>query len=310
MKISQLIDHLKKDKQDIPAEIMETLERFKDKTTLELIGEGDFEAQQEPLRPCDCNRLVPFCTDVLIPGYLNIIGGVNGIAIDTSCLECSIDECTVPVDVPNPCGPGTISGANATLDAVHFTGCLSFNISIEAYEPFETGFPFNYTNFCGSGTSCVDNIVCVGPSSTLSCEDFDPRAILSQITFFDIRTTACNNNRVLSIGGNFILPTCLSNACDIINFTFNQTICEGQTGFIYGILVDCDGLPIGNTTVDFTIDNPGLGSVSPNPTTTNGSGFFFTNFTSTNGPGVATITAAVEGTSVTEDFVVNIVACT
>ena len=310
LKISQLIDHLKKGKQDIPAGIMEILEQNKDKTTLELmdVEVSDFEVQQEPLGPCNCNRLVPFCADVLVPSYLDFVNGVSGIAIDTSCLRCSVDECTVTIDVPNPCGPGTITGADVILDAVHYTGCLSFDLSIQAYDAFETGFPFNITNFCGHGTSCVDNIVCVGAAGTLSCDNFDPRAILPQVTNLETRLTGCGN-RVVSVSGDFILPTCIENACDIINYTPNSTICEGESTFIFGQVVDCNGLPIGNATVDFTIDDPSLGNVSPDPTTTDGSGFFFTYFTSTNGPGVATITATVGCTSLTEDFVVNINTC-
>ena len=62
MKISQLIDHLKKSKQEIPAEIMEILEQNADKTTLELMGiqPGDVQQQQEPLGPCDCDRASTF----------------------------------------------------------------------------------------------------------------------------------------------------------------------------------------------------------------------------------------------------------
>ncbi|WP_428912154.1 hypothetical protein [Niallia sp. Krafla_26] len=310
MKISQIISHLKKGKQEIPAEFMKILEKNAEKTTLELmnIQPGDVQQQQVPLGPCDCDRLVPFCADVLVPSYLDVVSGVNGIAIDTSCLLCSVDECTVTVDVPNPCGPGTITDADVTLDAVHFTGCLSYDLSVFAFDEFSPGFPFNFTNFCGHGTSCVDNVVCVGPTGTLSCDDFDPRAIIPNVTNQTITQTACGN-RVVSVSGNFILPTCLTNACDIINFTGNPTICEGETAFIFGQVVDCNGLPIGNATVDFTVDDPSLGVVSPDPTTTDGFGFFFTQFTSTNGMGTVTVTATVVGTSVTEDFVINIVTC-
>ena len=310
MKISQLIDHLKKGKQEIPAEFMKILEQNADKTTLELmdIQPSDVQQQQEPLGPCDCDRLVPFCADVLVPGYLDFVGAVN-VAIDTSCLRCSVDECTVTVDVLNPCGPGTITDADVTLDAVHFTGCLSFDLSVSASDEFNPNFPFNFTNFCGSGTSCVDNVVCVGPAGTLSCDDFDPRAIIPDVTNQVISPTACKN-RVVSVSGNFILPTCVTNACDIINFTGDLTICEGDTPEIFGQVVDCNGLPITNATVDFTVDDPSLGDVSPDSTTTtNNFGFFFTTFTSTNGPGTATVTATVVGTSVTEDFVFNIVTC-
>ena len=150
--------------------------------------------------------------------------------------------------------------------------------------------------------------MCVGPVGTLSCDDFDPRAIILQVNNRVVASTACGN-QVVSVSGNFILPTCLTNACDIINFTGNPTICEGGTVFIFGQVVDCNGLPIGNATVDFTVDDPSLGVVSPDPTTTDGFGFFFPVFTSTNGPGTATVTATVVGTSVTEDFVITIVPC-
>ena len=315
MKISDLIDLLKKSQRDIPLKVIEKLEQHADKTTQELIGlqPGDIQQQQELLGPCECDRLVPFCCDFIVPKHLDNIDLDSFflvlVPIDTSCLQCSIDECTITIDnVSNPCGPGTLPAVDVTVDAAHFTGCLSFDFCLTAFEPFDPVFYNNGSSFCCSGTSCVDNVVAVGPTGTLNCNDFDPRLIFPIFSLSTPIRTECGN-RVVSASGDFILPTSVTNACDIIQL-FSENICEGGSALIVGAVVDCNGLPIGNATVNFTVDDPDLGNVNLNSITTDFTGTFFVFFESTNGPGTVTVTATVEGTNVTEDFVITINDCT
>lgn len=315
LRISELIERLKKNQSVIPAEVMEKLEQYEDKTTLELMGIQAGDLQQQQLWPCKCNRLVHFCTEIPVPGYIRNPQTLlfSGFSYDISCLECIIDECTATIeDVPNPCNPNNpIPSVDITLDALRILGCIRFDLSLSVFDgdaPF-----FNQNSFGGSGIACVNNVTCVAPASTLDCEDFDinntPLPVINLSASNPI-PTPCGNH-IIPVEGDFVLPTCETAACSIIDFVVDPvTICEDDSFFIFGLVVDCNGLIIENATVNFTVSDPSLGDVNPDSITTNLSGFFSTRFTSTNGPGTVTVIATVEGTNITEDWTINIIDCT
>ena len=73
------------------------------------------------------------------------------------------------------------------------------------------------------------------------------------------------------------------------------------------VLVNGSPPPAG-TQVFFTVDNPALGTVAPNPALTDASGNFTATFTSTDGPGTVMITASALGAS-SNTVTITIVNC-
>lgn len=310
LKVSELINLLKKRQRDIPAEIIEKLELYADKTTQELMNIQSGDVQQQQLGPCECKRLVPFCCEVQIPSYINPIDNLSlsGLSFDTSCVECIIDKCTVPLkDIPNPCNPNTpFPSIDITFNALRFVGCIRHDVSVLAVEfvPF-----FNGSHFCCSGTSCVNNVTCITQDNSLNCNDFDVNNIfVINHAFSNPIPTPCGGNMVI-VSGDFVLPTCGTAACSIFRLSGDQTICEGFGTTIFGQVLDCNGLPVGNATVNFTVSDPSLGDVDPDTITTDPFGFFGIGFSSINGPGTVTVTGTVEGTSVMQNWIVNIDPC-
>lgn len=95
----------------------------------------------------------------------------------------------------------------------------------------------------------------------------------------------------------------------ITNFGGLSVICAGDATAINGRVIDFNGQPISNASVNFALSDPTLGSLTTNPQTTDANGFFSTTFTSNGAIGTVTITASAAGTNATATTSLTILTC-
>jgi hypothetical protein len=157
--------------------------------------------QQDACPPCE--NIVEFCVDIFIPAPFTFTN-LHLEALDLSCLLCSLQQCEVTVEIPDPCG-GTPILCPVNVIAVRALGCIKVFVDV-------IGSNLNTLDevaFCGSTTVCVDNVICyqclTDPHPCVS--GFFNSTSISDVVVKETLTTACGNS-IVSISGNINLPNC------------------------------------------------------------------------------------------------------
>ncbi|MFI8706706.1 hypothetical protein ACIGHG_06405 [Bacillus sp. NPDC077411] len=119
-----------------------------------------------------------------------------------------------------------------------------------------------------------------------------------------------------------VIATALGASSNTVTITINNcqttitlvgpgSICSlgtgSNTGILTGQVLVNGSPPPPGTSVSFTINNPALGTIAPNPALTDLSGNFTATFTATNGPGLVTVTATAFGAAII--LAINIMDC-
>lgn len=287
---------------------------------------------QENNPPCPnepCNYQASTCCSFLVPPQYNpanLFTGARGtLAFKTDCLECRSERCLLPaVTTVNPCGGEPIQGV-MEVNRVRVKGCIPFKVNYfgaigNGIINFGTtefpSFGIGATYLCCENCLCVDQTLCILPQDNDFCPN--PSQTVGMAVLESFEPIPCGTD--LDGGGyrvtfriTFTFPSCNGEAAEILSFrAIPSTVCAAGTGTnttstLFGYVVDENGTPIAGAEVTFTIDDPTLGSISPNPATTNQTGSFFVTFTAGTNTGTATITAEVDG--VTASTQIQVIDC-
>lgn len=137
---------------------------------------------------------------------------------------------------------------------------------------------------------------------TSTIQSIDGPAINLQITAHILGSTTT------ATASTNIIP-CTSSACAIINTSPILTVCAGGgTVAVEGTVVDCFGDNIPNATVNFIQGNTSNGILTTLTTTTDTNGHFSVNYIGLI-PGPNSVTATVQGTSVTTNYIITTIVC-
>jgi hypothetical protein len=161
-----------------------------------------------------CSREVDFCCTVVVPANFDrtmVMDNMNQmipaqptVGIDTSCLQCVVDQCTTRGTAADPCG-GEDLECDVMLDVIKAVGCIPFYVSL----PVTNSNNNTSTAVCCSGTVCVDNILCVACNGNdQACPDFDQTTVL--VTAVTAATENVCGETALEITGTITLPDCVT----------------------------------------------------------------------------------------------------
>lgn len=160
----------------------------------------------------DCENTINFCCTLVVPPNFTFSCG-NATGLDTSCLQCVLEPCTVDAIVPNPCNPqGPTLSCPIEINAVIAVGCITFYASAHFINT-QNG---SEADFCCKGTVCVDNVIChVCADDPNPCEEgfFDQTsASFSTATPVLDRKgnpiTTCSGDTIWELEGTITLPSC------------------------------------------------------------------------------------------------------
>jgi hypothetical protein len=170
------------------------------------------QVQQLPVcHPCD--NTVEFCTTIVVPPHFEYVPNeCNSTGIDTSCLQCVLEPCTVQAQIKNPCDPTKSLHCPVEINAVRAIGCITFY----ATSHFKNTINNSRANFCSKGTVCVDNIICyVCADDDNPCSQrFFSKTVASKSTAKQLKDhlgkpiTTCDGHTIWELRGTITLPSC------------------------------------------------------------------------------------------------------
>jgi hypothetical protein len=123
----------------------------------------EVQAQQELAMGCsceeceetsNCDNLVEFFFTVFVRTPVAPVGTVVPIFITDNNLTCVREQCSVEVEVPNPCEPtGAPIPCSACLNRYRYVGCIDYSANIPLATP-------NAFFTCFSDCELIDRIRC------------------------------------------------------------------------------------------------------------------------------------------------------
>ncbi|QST01054.1 Ig-like domain-containing protein [Pontibacillus sp. ALD_SL1] len=287
--------------------------------------QGSVAIQQESGEDCsmtECSSEAEVCCSVIVPPGYDFLGSTPDLAFNTDCLDCRLEPCTLPVEAENPCNREEMIQGVMEVKRIRVTGCIPYLVShygargngIRTYNGI--GFLQGIAERCCQGTLCVDQYLCVLPDDREECIDLSQtvgRAVVESIQDIPCGEDPAGGGTLVTIKITFTFPSCNQEPAAFTQYRASRsTICQDGTGTpdstsLFGYVVDENGTPVEGAMVSFTVDDPTLGSVSPNPAMTDSNGRFNATFSAESNSGTATITAEVNG--VEQDVSITVQDC-
>jgi hypothetical protein len=157
--------------------------------------------------PVECDNTVEFCCSVVVPeGFEVIQNAMVSVGLDTSCLECVVDQCTTVGTVTNPCDSQDTFTCDVDLDVIKAIGCIRLYVAL----PIMNATNNTTTSVCCSSNVCVNNKLCVAcEEDNQACPDFDTGTTVVVDSVDDITPNQDDcGETIVQISGTITLPSC------------------------------------------------------------------------------------------------------
>lgn len=285
--------NLKKEDNISNEEIKEEVKEETSKKELDNIANEEEDINCHCAKPASCtvcNRRIPFCANIVVPSNITIdTCKTPNVEFDTSCLRCINEEVSlISTNIINPCDKcHPFKNVPVSAYAVRAFGCINFNVSIKGTNKNNKTVSY----FGQHGSVCVNSLICMQLNELDCTANFFNGTCIEGLTISGPVQVVCPNQNIYVVSGEFVLPEC-SKASIVIKHIDPNLLCSTkETSTIKGTVYDVKGKPASNVSVNLLTS---VGTITPNPATTDSNGNFTVTFkppSSVFGPTIANITA-------------------